>query len=189
MYAIIFYLIPFIFLIAILITIIYLSYWIPKRLGNRKLGVILSRGLIILTICYCIFSFFEDKLFFNFNARNLLSEHDIFLVDDFKIIKNESGGIRDYMHVFELEISDADKLKLIDAVKTSNDYKDTVYMDFDITKLLERYSNDEITRNYQNQNYFVRESYKTNGKGYCPIIENIKIAKIGNNLIFERIED
>src|ERR1035437_86682 len=99
-----FYLIPFLIIVAILIGVLFLTYWIPKRLGKRKLGVILSRSLIALVVCYILYSVFEDKFFFKFNARSLLLEHDISLTDNFRILKNESGGIRDYMHAFELEI-------------------------------------------------------------------------------------
>ena len=183
-----FYLIPFLIIVAILIGVLFLAYWIPKRLGKKKLGVVLFRSLIALIFCYILYSVFEDRFFFKFNARSLLLEHDISLTDNFRILKNESGGIRDYMHVFELEISGNDKSRLINIIKKSNDYKEEIKNNFDITKQLSRYSNAMIIVNYQDRLNYIRVSYKTYRKGYAPTQDFIKISKAGNILYYCRTE-
>jgi len=38
---------------------------------------------------------------------------ELTLMDDFTILKNESGGMRDYYHEFQLKISDQDVTRLL----------------------------------------------------------------------------
>ena len=49
---------------VILIGIIYLSYWIPKKFGKRKLGIILSRTLILGVGLLVLAFIIDDFLYF-----------------------------------------------------------------------------------------------------------------------------
>ncbi len=93
---------------------IYLMYWILKKSGRKKLGTIVSIVLILPFLVLTLYLLFDDLLFSKSDARQLLSEHHITLNDDFKIISNQSGGLRDYTHQFELSISEKDKQSFID---------------------------------------------------------------------------
>jgi len=84
-------------------------YWILKKSGRKKLGTIVSIVLILPFLIFTLYLLFDDLLFSKSDARQLLREHHITLSDDFKIISNQSGGLRDYTHQFELSISEKDK--------------------------------------------------------------------------------
>jgi hypothetical protein len=100
-------------LIAVPIVIIFLSYWIPKKMGYKKAGVMISITLTLVTVVGLLTIVLSDKLFFKSDVNEILGRHDIRLRDDFEIISNSSGGLMDYYHKFELSISQADKQEII----------------------------------------------------------------------------
>ena len=72
-------------LLIILLTIIFvcgvifLAYWIPKKYGNRKLGIGLA---ILVTLIFAtpILSFaFEDLLFFKSDVKEMYPSHQLHL--------------------------------------------------------------------------------------------------------------
>jgi hypothetical protein len=93
----------------------YLTYFTFKTLGKPRLGKVI--GLVILTVflLFTIYVTFEDYFFFKYSARKELKELDLILNDNFEIIKNESGGFKDYYHIFELKISHKDVERLIES--------------------------------------------------------------------------
>jgi hypothetical protein len=101
-------------LIAIACGLIYLFYWIPKTIGYPKVGKYLS---IFVGLSFCVVTFmtvFEDQLFSKKDARELLEEQDIHLLDSFDIIENKSNSvINNYYHTFVLRISAKDKARII----------------------------------------------------------------------------
>jgi len=185
-----FYAIVFLILFSLILGLIYLGYWIPKKYGNKKLGKIIS-GILAIGFCILILSIiFEDKLFFKSDAISLLANQNIELVDDFKIINNESGGIRDYYHKFELEISDNDKRRLIHKIESEVDYREEFENRVYLPELAKnRYEGDTIYANYQNKWAFKKEMYYPNGKGYTPTYRIISISKHERKLTFEEILD
>ena len=156
--------------ISIIVGLIYLAYWLPKKLGNRKLGLwlsgILTAGLLILIIT----TVFEDQFFFKSDAKGKLNEHNVELTDDFKIIYNESGGFMDYSHQFRLKISRTDKERLIEQIKSADNYQDEVQDMFDLRSGKIRYSDKDtsFTANYQDEWNYIYEYYKPNKQGYKP---------------------
>ena len=187
-----FYIVTFLILlvlILILIGIIYLSYWIPKKAGKRKLGIILSRILSIILVIIVLSFIFDDDLYSKSDAENALSEHKIQLIDNFKILSNESGGLRDYYHKFELEISDTDKMRLINQIKSAENFKESIQENFYLPETLNRYSGKLIKANYEDKFYFKTEYYKPNGNGIAPTYQIISISKTKNILRYENIID
>jgi peptidoglycan/LPS O-acetylase OafA/YrhL len=73
--------------ISIIVGLIYLAYWLPKRLGKRKLGLWLSGILTVGLLILIMATVFEDQFFFNSHAKEKLKEHNIELIDDFKLHK------------------------------------------------------------------------------------------------------
>jgi hypothetical protein len=57
------------------------------------------------------------------DAKKILLFHGIELKDDFKILKNESGGFRDFYETFTLKISDNDFNNISRKITTSKNYK------------------------------------------------------------------
>ena len=184
-----FYGLMIIILLLIVSGIIFLSYWIPKRLGYKKLGKIISRILIIGLIIIILSIVFEDLIFFKSNARGFLKTHDIELTDKFKIISNNKSGIRDYSHKFELKISENDKNQTIKQIIDSEGFFKDSTNNFYLPRNIGRYSEKMIKANYENDWYYRRESYETFTQGHAPCLEIISVSKDDNILIFEQIYD
>lgn len=65
----------------------------------------------------------DDWTFDKKDVRKVLSSHKIEIHDDFKILKNQSGGFRDYYETFTIKLSDNDFDKLARKIKTSQHFK------------------------------------------------------------------
>jgi hypothetical protein len=178
-------------LISIIVGLIYLAYWLPKRLGKKKLGLWLSGILTIGLSVLILATVFEDQFFFKSDAKEKLKEHNVELKDDFKIVSNESGGFMDYFHQFRLIISSTDKERLIAQIKSANNYQDDVQDMFDLRSGKIRYSDKDtsFTANYQDEWNYIYEYYKPNKQGYTPTWDRISISKTENGLTYERILD
>tara|TARA_B110000240_G_scaffold194322_1_gene241746 strand:- start:1536 stop:2108 length:573 start_codon:yes stop_codon:yes gene_type:complete len=184
------YILILIIIVLILIGIIYLGYWIPKKMGKRKIGILISRILAIGIILMILSFIFEDNLFFKSDAKEFLEEQKIELNDNFKILKNESGGFMDYYHKFELEISLDDKNRLIDKITSEPNYVNEIQNSFHLPdKDVNRYETDTITANYQTDWEYKTEIYYSNGKGYTPTYKIVSFSKKENKLTFEHILD
>src|SRR5690348_15508801 len=90
--------------------ILFLSYWIPKRLGYKTFGIglcaTLSAGMLVLILGQFVL---KDYLFFKSDAKEFLSNHHLSLKDEFEIISNENDELLDSYQKFELEVSTSDK--------------------------------------------------------------------------------
>jgi hypothetical protein len=158
-------------------------------MGFKKAGKIIS-GIVVLGVVYLIITIlFNDYLFFEKDARKLLSEQNVELKDDFEIIKNESIGTIDYYHRFELLISESDKKRLLTEFKSSKSYNDSISGYFDLPRTQDRYIGNSVTINYQTNTEFKSEFYEPNGEGYVPTYRIISIHRSENKLIFEEIID
>lgn len=178
-------------LISIIIGLIYLAYWLPKRLGRKKLGLWLSGILTVGLLTLIIATVFEDRFFFKSDALERLKEHNIELKDDFELISNESGGFQDYFHQFRLTISPTDRERLIEQIRTAHNYKEEIQDMFDLRYGKIRHSEIDtvFTANYQDEWYYVYEYYKPNKQGYKPTWDRISISKTENILTYERVLD
>lgn len=170
--------------------IIFISFWLPKKLGFQKAGKVIG----ILVCCFFTYvviqMIFEDELFSKNHEKELLGEQKIYLNDDSKLEENYSTwAIGDYYHTFTLTISENDKKRIINEIKSSPNYKDTTY---NVTELL--YSQEEtpvgkrVFQNYETKLFYIREYFEENGKGYAPTFRKISIEKNKNKLIFEDID-
>lgn len=177
--------------ISIIVGLISLAYWLPKRLGKRKLGLSLSGILTVGLLTLIIATVFDDQLFFKSDAKEKLREHNIDLVEDFIIVSNESGGFMDYFHQFRLTISPNDKERLIDQIKSADNYQDKIQDMFDLRSGKIKYSNKDtsFTANYQDEWNYIYEYYKPNKQGYTPTWDRISISKTANRLTYERVLD
>jgi hypothetical protein len=170
-------------------VIIVLSNWIPRKYGRKKLARILPRILVIGYLLSILSIVFEDLIFFKYNVNNLLENHKIELLDDYQIISNRNSGIRDYTHEFKLLISEKDKIRIINQIKSSKNFISNYKNDFYLPNTIGRYSETKVFANYENERSFIRESFETYKKGYKPCYEIVTIFKDENKLIFEQISD
>lgn len=155
---------------------IFLSYWIPKRLGYKKIGIVLSSiltiGLLILILGQFVL---KDYLFFKSDAKEFLINHNIRLEDEFKIIYSDTDEFLGSYQKFALEISQNDKLKVIDAIKSSDNFGER-----DFTA--DQAANSVTSINFEDDHAFIRKSKRTFGQGEISVIEIIEVGKNNNTL-------
>jgi hypothetical protein len=170
-----------------------LFYFVPKNLGYPKTAkyLTITYGLFVLTIG--LYISFEDQLFTKNNARVLIEEQNIKLIDEFELIKNESmSSIGDYYHTFTLKISERDKQNAIIKIKSVDNFKTNKGS---IESLIyqpttNRYFGQKVVRNYETENSFVREYFEPSGReGYAPTFRRISISKNENEITFEDIDE
>lgn len=165
---------------------IYLIYWILKKSGRKKLGTIVSIVLILSFLIFTLYLLFDALLFSKSDARKLLSEYHITLNDDFKIISNQSGGLRDYTHHFKLSITEKDKQSFIDQRSWSDKMDERIEVH---TTAVDRYEGDTLRANYHDNDSYIYSMYRPNGKGIAPTFITIRVSKIKNTLTYEEILD
>ncbi len=188
----IFYLLICVVLFLIAGGIIYLFYWIPKKLGYPKAGRVLATILTLSLGTAIVLAVFEDELFTKSDAEELLAEQNVKLKDNFEIIENKSmSAIGEYYHTFTLRVSEKDKIGIMREIKRSsnfavlNEAESTRYSD----NTKDYYTGPKRIKNYETETQFVRELFEPKGKGYAPTYRKIKIDKTEKKLIFEDIDE
>lgn len=169
----------------------YLFYFIPKKLGHPKIGKLLTLTFAIFLLIIVLLTLFEDQLFSKDNAKELVEEQQILLIDNFDLQKNESvSAIGDYYHTFTLKISKHDKQNAILKIKSSDNFKIDNFPNQTLYLTNERYFGSKVTQNYETENAYVREYFQPSGEeGYVPTFRRILISKTKNELTFEDIDE
>lgn len=168
----------------------FLLFYIPKRLGYPKIAkyLIIGYGLIIVTILF--FIIFEDQMFTKNQAKRLVEEQEIELLDEFDLINNESmSAIGDYYHTFTLSISAIDRQNAISKIKNSDKIvKENESIEGMLYQQNSRYFGPKVIQNYETDKSYVREYYEPSGReGYAPTFRRISISKTKNELFFEEL--
>ena len=177
-------------LVAIIIGIVWLCFWIPKSFEYPKFGKYLSITIGVLITMFVLTEIFEDELFSKNDARELLKEQNIVLTDEFELIENKSlSGIGEYYHTFTLKISSQDKNKIINEIQKSKNYNSNLKTENYFENRKDYYNGPKRIMNYETENQFVRELFQPNGDNYAPTWRKIEIDKKSNLLIFEDIDD
>lgn len=176
---------------ALLLSLLYLIYWIPKHLGYRKIGVLCSATLVVSALAHIILFVFSNVLFSKSDAGRMLAGHGFGLSAGFEILSNEESGIGDYSQRFELKISAEDKSRLERLIMTSQNYRGYIGNGFQIRSTLPRYAEGDtiFMAGYQDSLHYVCEFYQPHEKGFKPVWDKISIPKRGNKLIYERVLD
>jgi hypothetical protein len=184
------YLIVFLLIFTIIIGIICLSFWFPKKLGYPKFGKYLSLIISVIIGLYFLSGIFEDELFSKSNATEILAELNIKLNDEFELIDNKSlSAVGDYYHTFKLKISEKDKMRIINEIKISKNFKQDKKTESYFDNREDYYNGPKRIKNYETDNQFIRELFEPQGKGYAPTWQKIEIDKKENLLIFEDIDE
>jgi len=97
-----------------------------------------------------------DWTFNRQDVRNILSYHSIELKNDFDILRNESGGFRDYYQTFTIEISDSDYQLIAKQIKTSHNYRG---MFTDLTESPSASYRNHDTIDYETNYHYNREYF------------------------------
>jgi hypothetical protein len=186
---VLFYILLFLGFIALVVGLIYFSYWLPKKLGQKKLGIVLSGSLIFIIVCFILSIVFENELFFKSDAKKRLQENNIILVDQFSFSSiniDELSGITQ----FDLNISQKDKRNIIDKIIHAANYQDSVSDMYDPIEKWPRYSknNAVYTANYKDGWNYIYEVYQTNKIGYAPVQYIISVSIVNNTLSYVRLD-
>lgn len=150
---------------------------------------IISIALGSILFCGILYAIYADELFTRDDARDLILEHDFVLLDPFEIIKNESSAaIGDYEHMFTLKISDDDKNRVIQKIKSTQNYSPNRDSSEELRFRLPREEQVVKIQNYETNKYFVYEYFESSKDiGYSEIIISINKAK--SELIFHEIDE
>ncbi|ROI10336.1 hypothetical protein EGI11_00025 [Chryseobacterium sp. H3056] len=117
------FLVIFICPIFIIFQLIFITYWTFRYFGKKTAGRIATILLTIAFLLLILSPWISDWTFSKKDVKKILSYHSIELKDDFKIIRNEAGGFRDYYETFTLKLSDKDFENISQAIKKSKNYK------------------------------------------------------------------
>jgi hypothetical protein len=177
-------------IILIFLGGIFLIYAIARKVGYPKVGIALACFMGMLFLYVAITDLYRDELFSKADAKELLAEQHIQLLDNFELVHNESvSGIGDYYHTFSLRISRKDKERIIKSIKSSRNFNiDKPILPYSLYTD-EYYKGAKQARNYETESQFIRELFEPHGEGWQPTFRRIGINKSDNSLIFEDIDD
>ncbi len=119
------FLVIFIWPLIVVFQIVFITFWTFRLFGKKKAGLIVSLSLTALFTLIILQPWIDDWTFNKNDVLKILTFHNIGLKDDFKILKNEAGGFRDYYETFTLKLSDNDFNRIADQIKKSQNYKGT----------------------------------------------------------------
>ena len=154
------FLVIFIWPIIIMFQIIFILYWAFSAFNKKKTGLVVAAILSIGFLFLIMQPWISDWTFSKKDVNKILSFHSVELKDDFKILKNEAGGFRDYYETFTLKLSDNDFNRITQTIKTSKNYKG-YFKDYYNLPTADYKSKDTI--DFETDNHFERE-YWSNSK-------------------------
>jgi hypothetical protein len=183
--------------LLIIVGLTYLAYRLPKNKGKKKLGIILASITFVIVTFPITSILLEDYWFFKSDVTKTLENHEFYLKDDFEIIEHKISGLMDYYEYFRIEMSEEDKVALIDKIKKAENFEDQTIetdepFDEDDAKVLPRYSNDpleEYNWNYKTEVDYIFKYYKPRPRGEAPIDETISVSIKKKELKYEVILD
>src|SRR5690606_6360476 len=153
------FLVIFIWPVIIMFQIIFISYWAFMAFNRKKTGLAIATILTIGFLLLITQPWISDWTFSKKDATKILSFHNIELKDDFKILKNEAGGFRDYYETFTLKISDNDFNSISQTIKTSKNYKGH-FTDYTKLPLADYKTTDTV--DFETNHHFEREYWTNN---------------------------
>lgn len=148
------FLVIFIWPLILMFQIIFIFYWIFRIYNRRKTGQIIALVLSISSLLLIMEPWISDWTFNKKDVRKILISHNLELKDDFKILKNEARGFRDYYETFTLKLSDNDFNRISNKIKTSKNYKG-FFKDYSNLPSLDYKTYD--TLDFETGNHFERE--------------------------------
>lgn len=148
------FLVVFIWPVIALFQIIFISYWTFRAFNRRKTGQIVTLVLTIAFVLLLMQPWISDWTFTKKDANKILAFHNLKLRDDFKILKNETGGFKDYYETFTLKLSDDDFNRISQKIKTSKNYKG-FYTDYSNLPTIDYKISDTV--DFETTTHFERE--------------------------------
>lgn len=147
------FLVIFIWPLIFMFQIVFISYWSFIALNKKRIGQVLALILSVGFLLLIIQPWISDWIFSKKDAAKILSFHNLELQDDFRIVKNEAGGFRDYYETFTLQLSDNDFNRITETIRNSKNYKGLV-IDYSTIRSLDFKIND--TLDFETVSHFER---------------------------------
>lgn len=168
---------------------IWLSAYIPKRYGYKKLGYFFARCLSLIWLGVFIYIVFKDSFFTKKEALTLLSQENIFLQDDSTLLYNrtvDSAG--NSYHTFTLSISRDDWLQLREMILSDDLYEEinSPKIDF-LIDYPNRYYGTISYQISENSFSFFKESFRPNGEMKTPTYKRISLSKKRSIIRYQKI--
>lgn len=167
-----------------LLGLTYLLYFILKKLRFRKTGKIIAIVLVTLIISGTLKEVFKDDLFSKSSAEKLLLEQRITLNDDFELTHNEfRESILFYsFHTFTLTISEQDKKKIINEIKTAQNFNPNGNGNG-------KFYDGPRIENFEENDYFTRVLIREEDINYRIKFSKTSVSKDELKLVFEDKKD
>lgn len=167
-----------------------LSYFILKKSGKKKMGVVVSAVLASIVIIPLLLIGLDGRFYNKTDAKEDLKLANLKLNDDFEIISNKVTGIPERFQYTKLKLSKKDRNRIISEIKKGVNFKKSSK-----TRILRNEMWDEnavrnnvVFTDYLWNNEFIRESYYRQGD-FVPILMIVSLRENSDTLRFERIED
>lgn len=151
----------FLIIVLIIFLIGCFIYKLLKLLNLPRLAILATVVYGLFIIYFSLLTFYEDELFSKNDAIELVKDLDFNLNDDFKLTENVSDwGIGDYYYTFTLEISDNDKNRLINEIKSSPNFmNDSIYSRTNII-YPDRHKGKKTVWNYEDKHSYNRQYFQ-----------------------------
>lgn len=159
------------------------------NLKFKKAGKIVAIVFTIVALLPFLSLAFEDYFFFQSDAKKMLKENKLELLDNFTIESNKITGMSDLYQIFELQISEKDKERIIRQIRNSPYFKGSANEDYTLSSEVGSGLTKKIYCDYEKREVICRETYQKLRQGYASDYDIISISKTGNTLSFERMND
>ncbi len=150
------FLVIFIWPIVLGFQIIFLSYWVFRLYGHKKIAAIIAIVNTTVFILIALQPWIDDWTFTKSDAIQILNDHSFVVTDEIELVSNESGGFLDYYHIFEIGLSDKDYDEFKRRITNSNNYLGKV--EYGINQPFADYHGND-TINYETEYNYTREYY------------------------------
>ncbi|SOD11648.1 hypothetical protein [Pedobacter xixiisoli] len=163
------------------ITVLYFS--IKKR---TIIGIISSLVLIAPIVLFCLTNTIDELSISENDVNKDLAHLHIKLKDKFKILNNSVKGMPERIQETEIEISEMDKINIIQLIKNTPNFKSFNDESLTDTAMYQLNPNNEII-NFKYPEFYSREIFKQIDD--YPTRIQVTIEGSSNILKYRRIED
>lgn len=178
------------FFVLIFLLIIFVLLLIRALRKKSKIGIIVYSIILISLLSLLFINEIDEISYSKSDAKKDLQLANLFLKDDFEIVKNDVIGMPERFQETELKISEPDKIRIINEIKNSNSFKKSNESNILYSQMWNEKSprNKIVYTNYYYKNIYTRESYYRE-KDYVPILMEVCVTEENNILKLSRIED
>ena len=148
---------------------------------KRVVKVFAILALVFVTGIILMFAL-EDYFFTKSDARAILKEDGIEISDNFSILSNHTSGMNDVSVEFTLKINEDDKAKIINTIKNSQYFNDTLASKLNFW-LADRSATKKLFPDGLGRHSYIRETYEKTD-GYQSVHDIISVSLTNDSLSF-----